>query len=857
MPIKQEDIQWEDAPADIEQANIQWDDESKQEPSLLKDLWESLKAGPTESATQVGMGASAPFALTGWMPMSEKAMEAQQEVGFKDQEQARKAMFGYETQPAQTEVGKILGAGVKAVTDPASYVMGGGNLLQKAVTAGTAGVSGEVGGQVGGAVEQALTGKETGAGRIIGGVTGGLGAGATTAGTKAVTAGAGNYAKQIWDKVRQVHANPEAAADAVAAGSAKRFLEKAATAQGVDDVANALEEFKDASLYVTKQEAPLFFAMSENPVMKAEVVRLAKSSPEARARLEAELNKITKAIDQKAATIFGAPKAVTDTGLKLTSLQKKIQNTEKAIESVKRRFPETASQEDLSAAISSLVEKQKSAVQEEMSGMYNSLKDRAREQGIKMPSEASEAIYTFYKQNRIRDLFGIGSTTEKEIASKLAPTKVANPTVDPNISALERAAGGETATIDKYRTLSFDDVDSLKRLINREQRLTKDPAKLDKLKQFEDTLDTARETYIPEWSQALRDLDAQYFERIGVPFRNAQMVKEIDSAKYASEIAPKIVKTIDGYNQFIRAAGEEGKAIAQNAMLSKAYQSSLTNGEFVPAKLKAFLSKPQNKAILKEMPEVEDQLKNSVLDFNILRGQQAKLNQTAKAARKEIADNALVRLDESSYEGLVGGLLNSTTKRQQFNKQISQLSPENAKAVRESLRSALSKRALSSGDAMGFLSDTKNKEAIMAIMGPGYQEALKKLAIMSDHAAKTNLDKIMISVSQQQMDAVARMAPGLDIPYVTSTLRDRIASPVQKAVRLLSRINVAQTQQKYDALMLDLLTDPEGVKKMAKVSADLNFKLDTPQALRKMTSTVLGSIPPSVYIGAIQGQEDK
>lgn len=815
MPINEQDITWDDnnAPQDVT-----WDDEQQQ-------------------GTMEYLGKSAVSPLMRMLGMAATTMQkalGDEEASYMDVLKQTEQMKG----KAPSTEAKYVGAGVEGVTDPLSYAIGPTGLAAKVATGFAGGFGGEAGADVGGSVEKALTGEETIVGRGLGGLAGGISASATATPTRALTQTGLDYTKQIWNKYKTVAANPEAAADAVAAGSTKRFLEKAAGASTAEDLVNALSEFNDAYMFVTKADAPLAFAMSDNPSIRGQLINLAKSSPEGRKRLEQEVNKIAKAIDEKSAKIFGGTKGVSDVGIKLTPIQKRINNIEKSLESVRKRFPEGASQEEMSGVVEKLVEQQKKAVSDALSEKYDALKTAARQEGVTVPSEGTRDLYTFFKSNRLADLFGIGSETERAVRSKLAP-KV------------------NEKNLEEFREMSFDTVDSLKRLINREQRLSKDPAKLDKLRQFEQALDDVRETYIPEFSQRLREIDAEYFERMGVPFRNAQLIKEIDSAKYASEIAPKIVKNIDGYRQFINASGEQGQQVAKNAMLAKAYQSSLTNGQFNPSKLQAFLKNPQNKLILDEMPDVKKQIEDGLLDFNVLRTQKAQMDVMAKQARQELANNTLLRLDESSYTSLVDSVLNSTSKRASLQKQLGQLSSENAKAVRESMRSALAQKALNfPGGAVAFLESPKNAAGVKLIMGDQYLQALKKIAIVSDHIKKIgNLDNIVLNASQEQYDVLARV--GLDTPFVVSTLRDRIASNVQKAVRLASRVNVKQSQDKFEQNVIDVLFDPQAVKAMAKVSSDLNFKLNTPQALRKFSQTFLEAMPASAYLGTIQGMQEE
>ena len=142
-------------------------------------------------------------------------------------------------------------------------------------------------------------------------------------------------------------------------------------------------------------------------------------------------------------------------------------------------------------------------------------------------------------------------------------------------------------------------------------------------------------------------------------------------------------------------------------------------------------------------------------------------------------------------------------------------------------------------------------------MGSGYQEKLQLIAKMADNLKKTNVDNLNIQLTQQQTDALGSVVKGLDIPFVTSTLRDRISSNTQKVVRLLSRINVSQIKDKADEQLINVLFDRNGVDKLAKMSTDLNFKIKNPLDLKKLQETFLNSIPSNVYIGLQATEEEQ
>jgi hypothetical protein len=760
--------------------------------------------------------------------------------------------YGLTTMPMQ-----VLGGGVEALTDPLSYVAPG-SLLSRAGMALSTGAGAETGAEAGAQVEKAITGTEGTTGRVVGALLGGVGATTATAPARTATKAAANLTDQIWDKYKAVKIDPVGTENALSASAAKRLLEHAVKAEGAQNLDQIIADVNDAAKYVTGKEAPLLVAMAGNPVMKEQIVRLAKSNPEARARLQQELDNIAKTIDQKASTIFGERYAgitAGETGIKTKNVGQRIVAIDNQLEKLADPLVQAEGKTDIGKAVKNLVTAKKAAVRADMAPQYDSLLSEAREARVTLPAQATQQLYNFVEANKLQDIFGVDTTVGKKIMSILKPTTKLAEGVDPNVAALERAAGLEAKTTDVFNKMSFDDVDSLKKEINRLQRTVKNDVQQFKLKQLEEQLDGVRDQYIPEWSDKLRQIDSAYYEKLGVLF-GAQGIKDIDSAKYASRVAPIIVDNKQGLQDFLKVAGDEGIPIAQNALISQAYGSVVKDGLIDAKALFRFLKSKAEVLNEPQMAETKKILEGALVDDRVLRLQRAKLDLAAKDAAKRTADNYLLQTDIPDYKTMLSSFLGSSRDRAKLVKNISDLSPETADAVRQSLRAELADRALNaSGGSLAFLTDKANKAGIEAIMGKGYQESLMKIGKLSDALRQADISRLSLEMEKSKLDAIGKVVPGLDIPYVTSTLRDRISSNVQKAVRLLSRVNTARMEESFDQQLLELLVDPNGVKKLADVSSDISFKIKNPVELNKAVSSILDSLPAKTYISMETAEE--
>lgn len=768
----------------------------------------------------------------------------------------RKRMVG-NTPEAATTSGRYVQAGAEAVFDPLSYFGLGGGAVAKVTQAGLTGLGAQAGGDIGAETQKAITGEEGIIGRLFGSF---LGGGTAARGSQTVTAGAGtvaNVGKQIIDKRAAVVEGGKAAEIEIAQGSAKRLLEAAAKSQGADNIETLLTDVQKASQFVSKEDAPLLVGAVDNPVLRAEVLKLAKTNPAYRQKIDEELKRIAASLEAKKEQVFGTryTPIPAQQGLLVENAAKRIRAIDNQLEKRAEIIAKGADKTDTGAAIANLVEAKKKAVRAELSPQYEALAKQARDEGVTMPEEATKALYDFVEANKIQDIFGRTSKAEKDIMRVLRPTEKIADGVDVNVAALDRAAGLSAKTQQSFGKMTFDDVDSLKSAVNDQLRKTKDPAQVAKLQQLKEHLKNVREQFLdPKYNEALQNLDLQYYEKLGVPF-SAQGIKDIDVKKYAEQVAPVILKNKQAYSDFIAIAGTQGKEIASNALMTKAYSEIIKDGAINPKAVNTFLK--NNEEILNQLPDVKKTIQEAALDTTKLMQRKARLEQAYQAAQKRVADNWITKTEYPDYSTIANQFMSSGQARVKLMKDIKDLSPEVADAVRQNIRAEVVNKALNSTEgAITYLNNPANKAAIDAIMGTGYQEALRKIAKLSDNLKKADISKTMIEIDRSSVDAVGKIIPGLDIPYVTSTLRDRISSNVQKAVRLISRVNTTSLDKAYQEQVLQLLLDPNGVKKLANTATDLNFSITTPEQARKFVSGMLQSLPATAYTSMQSGKSE-
>lgn len=745
---------------------------------------------------------------------------------------------------------EILGGGARFATDPLGFI---GTPVRAAKTATEAvsnvvapvagrvaglfgiGVTAESGGQLGEVVEKGLTGEDTGAGRAIGSIA------AATKGATFIAPAVGTAAsalvsvpKQIYDKYKTVKADPNGASEILATTSAKRLLEAISKETPGNKLEEIVEDFNRISGVINKENLPLLVAMSDNPIVRVEVQRLAKTNPEMRQRIETELTRLAENIDNRASFIFGQRYAPV-VGAEQVSVKNAIKQRaaiDDKIEQLSEAYVPGVTKENIGSAITNLVDSRVKLARKEMEPVYNSILEDAKKAGAKMPETAVRDVYNFVVSNNIRDIFGKGTAVDKKIVKEWGPTEIG------------------------FAPAGFEQVESLKREINRLQRGKLNPDESRKLFQLEEVLDGARQQIPGNFNERLKAADLAYYEKVGVPF-GAQGIKDIDSKKYAEQVAPVIIKNTSSLRQFLNAVGDEGKPVVRNAIISDAYSKVFTNDALDPKKLQTYLTR--NKEILDQVPEVQAELRNALLDVGSLQVARKNIDLAVAQTEKELADNFVISVKDSKgvsvpdYKSITDRTFRDPAFFAKIKKDISNLDPTSAKAVTNAMRAEIINTARDFPDGgLSFLSDPRNKRVIDGLFGQGYQSAVKDLVKLSDAINRSDVGRLSAVITQADLDTFGKYAarlgfPGLDIPYITSQFRDKIASGTQKVVRVLTRVNTAKTREETDEAIFNLLFDKDGLKKLQEVSKELDLSIKNPVTFKNITDKVKDIIPLYTY----------
>jgi hypothetical protein len=742
---------------------------------------------------------------------------------------------------AADPTGGTITAGIQGALDPTNIVTGGSKLLTEAFQASTSAMSADIGSRVGGQVDTALGG-EGNTGAIVGGLAGGV----VNPVQRGVTVAAGaTKARQFLDKL----------------DTGSKFVENEASKGAIDLMAsirdytspeqldNLVDNFDKVKALFPEQEFPLLIQLSSNPLVRQKAVTL-YSQGQGAAALQQELDKVATLIQSKADTLFGdaynplqgvrIDQKVIDTAKKADDRLKLLAEAEYNLTQHLRDLPSTA---ESGGAIARITKDMEELAVAKLRPKYQTLEAEAANLGVELPPEGTKALYELVKANEMEDLFGKGTKLDSLLKKHLAPQVgegAPKYSIDPKTKQLVTEKGDTTF---EYPSLSFANVVSLKQEINRLQRGRLSPKESRDLAILEDKFNEVRNLLPPEINQRLKAIDTEYYETIGLKFRDSKGVKSLTTQDYVENVAPKLLRP-STMRDFLDVAGPEGIPMARNAVLSELYKKAVNPDGSINAKsLDKFIK--DNNELIAAVPDLNKELTVLGSDNQMLLLQREQVELQAKEAQTALANSEALaqslNMDYIDYSKIARGGMQGV---REFLDTIKTLEPSVREAVQSTLRRNAVEVVLNSPDPIAYFKNPTNRAKAKTIFGEQYLKDIDTLAFLQQQVTKMPLDSVQFQ-AQVKSPNYLRDKLYVDPSYATSTFRDRIMGPFQKGVRLLSKMSENLLDRKRGAKELAVLLEPANLRKLAEVGEQVkkDKKMEWMEIAEKVGNAVTHGLP--------------
>lgn len=768
---------------------------------------EALRRGPAETlGTVAGAGAvlTAPFRI----PASEI-----RETPSQMYERVKKSVstpildfLGSTGAEPQTGGEKIIAQGAQAVTDPLSYLFPPlaavkrlgvpAQMIARPIEQQVIGMGGEAGGQAGEYAGEKVNAPT--AGRLFGGVVGGATTSSLAGGTaKTIELGATkglDLAKREWSKIKGTIPEDELLRDVdnrisnvfIAAGAADpKFMDL------LTQAAKAQESISLKTPGRVKVDMPISALLADNPVINSFIQSLSAKDPVFRAQYANQFEAAKNALSQNQIRLFGDPSKVKVevSPVKISKVQ------ERKIRSIDEQIADLSKDQTLDPTIfgqrvANLVNLKEQKAIKEVAPLYKEAFDIAKTKNVNLPSSSVDDIYNFVASEQASDIFKSFPTIYNRVKAKFRP-EVTQPSAILTAEGSPMTPGGM-----KFTDATVEDLDSLKREINKQLRKTSEPSDIRLLTELKARVSGHIDSLDPEFVTAYRNADKSYLEKVGLPF-NSETLKSVDRKKFVEQISPVIIGNKSNVVDFINATGEEGVRVARDAFLDSFTKASLKNDVIDVKAANKWLA--ANKGGISLIPGLTDELKESVNNVQSLILEKNRLN----SAFKEVAGEQIVK-DQgfTNPQELVNKMYSDIKFTNKF---MSNSGYGQNKDAVDAARSFLLDDIVRSNDPVGMLND-RNKAAVFnRVFGPTYAQKVQDFALVSDRLTKdiSNVPFRGETVPRTPVEELTGIPP----EQIISRIYNPVSGPTYAITSLFSKFwankSSAATEEKLKALLLN------------------------------------------------------
>lgn len=733
------------------------------------------------------------------------------------------------TTGAQPQTGgqRIVAAGIEAAASPESYLFPAlaatrrmgmfGQAIARPGEQVVVGAGAEGGGQAG-EMFGAKIGGETGGtvGRVAGGLLGGGGAayGAGTALKTAPLAGKGfDLAKSQWDKVRGTVPEDELLKDVdnrisnifIAAGAADPSVMKT-----INDAAKAQQGTSLKAPGAATVNMPVSALLADNPVIDDIIRNLASRDPVFRAQYGAQYEAAKTALAQNRVRLFGDPSKVTVNVAPPDLSKVQARRVKSLDEQIADAYKSQSIDPNVfGQRVSNLVDKKAAAAYAEVKPLYGEAFDIARAKNVELPAGSVDDIYNFVAGERASDVFKTFPSIYGKVQSKFRPT-----TTEP--SAILTAEGAPmTPGGREFSAATIEDLDSLKREINRQLSKTNEPSDIRLLTELKQRVGGHIDSLDPEFVTAYRNADRAYLQKVGLPF-DAATLKNVDRKKFVEQIAPAIIGNKSNVIEFINATGPQGAQLAREAFLDSFTNTAVKNDVLDPKAAAKWLKKNDGGVSL--IPGLRDELQGATKDVQVLLDTRRKLNADFQRVAGEQILSAQGMGSAQDLVTKMYGDLNFT------NKFMSKSGYGENKDAVNAVRAFMLDDILRSTDSVALLNDRNKASVFNRVFGPTYAQKVQEFATVADRLTRdvTNVPFRGETVPKTPIEQLTGVPP----EQILSRIYNPVSGITYAVTSLMSKFWAKKASEATEARMKQLLLNPSDAIKVFQAVQPRTDKLD-------------------------------
>jgi hypothetical protein len=703
----------------------------------------------------------------------------------------------------QTGLQKIIGQGTEAVTSPESYLfpplaatkrMGlFGQALMRPFEQQVIGSTAEAGGMAGEAAGEKVGYPTTGkiVGSVLGGGGGGYSLGTLLKSGPVVNKGF-DVARDQWSKIRGTIPEDELLKDVDNRISNIFIAAGAADPTFMDTLAKAAKAQQGVSLRTpgsTPVQMPISSLLADNPVINNFIQSLSAKDPVFRAQYGNQFEQAKQALTVNQMRLFGDPSKVRVDISPIDLVKPQARRTRTIDEQIADAYKDaTLDPNVFGQRVATLVAAKEDAALKSVKPLYTEAFDIAKQKNVELPANSVDDIFNFVAGEQASDIFKTFPSIYNRVRAKFRPSEV-EPSPILTAEGKPMTEGGI-----KFSAATVEDLDSLKREINKQLRKTSEPADIRLLSELKARVGGHIDNLDPDFVQAYRNADASYFQKVGLPF-NSETLKTVDRKKFVEQIAPAIIGNKSNVDDFIRATGEDGIRVARDAFYDSFSRAALKNDVLDPKAANKWLSKNQGGVSL--VPGLEDELRTASNNVSALIAERNRLD---SAFKKVAGDQIISSGGFKSPQELVSKMYSDVNFTNKFMQQYG----ANKDAV-NAARSFMLDDIVRAGDPVGMLNDRTKATVFNRVFGPTYAQKVQDFALVSERLNKdlTNVPFKGETVPKTPIEQLTGIPP----EQIISRIYNPVSGPVYAITSLMSKFWARKasdmTEEKLKALLLN------------------------------------------------------
>jgi len=764
--------------------------------NVLFSTLEKLGINPLTLGMRASGGTVAPAPTTGGLVETFKA-------GRQPIYQGTMQALGTTGVEPQTGMQKILAQGTENVTSPESYLfpplaavkrMGMfGQALMRPAEQQIIGSTAEAGGMAGEYAGEKMGSATTG--RVVGSIVGG-GGGAYTLGTalkSGPVVGKGfDLAKSQWDKVRGTIPEDELLKDVDNRISNIFIAAGAADPTFMDTLTKAAKAQQSVSLKTpggTPVQMPISSLLADNPVINNFIQSLSAKDPVFRAQYGNQFEQAKQALTANQIRLFGDPSKVSVNVSPIDLAKAQARRNRTIDEQIADTYNNaTLDPNAFGQRVSNLVAAKETQAYNSVKPLYKEAFDIAKQNNVELPSSAVNDIYGFVAGEKASDIFKSFPTIYDKVSAQFKPRNV------PPSAILTAEGRPMTEGGIKFSSATVEDLDSLKREINKQLRKTSEPADIRLLTELKARVGGHIDSLDPDFVAAYRNADASYYQKVGLPF-NSETLKSVDRKRFVEQIAHAIIGNKSNVDDFIKATGEDGIRVARDAFYDSFSRAALKNDVLDPKAANKWLAKNQGGISL--VPGLEDELRIASNNAASLIAERNRLD----AAFKQVAGEQIVSSGGfKNPQELVSKMYGDVNFTNKFMQQYG----ANKDAV-NAARSFMLDDIVRSGDPVGMLNDRTKSAVFNRVFGPTYAQKIQDFALVSERLSK-DLTSVPFKGETVPRTPIEQLT-GIPPEQIISRIYNPVSGPVYAITSLMSKFWARKasdmTEEKLKALLLN------------------------------------------------------